>query len=416
MNKIRALIVLSLGFPALAWACSGAVEPANNPGDGGLDAPLDDVPETTPEAGPDATDDMSWDGGLPRLGLYTVKTDGTGLSLLLDAGTRELSHVRLSPSGWLVATRYGKDPDGNGLSMENEIGIGAHYAGTEIVIFRREAPTAQSVVAGTVSGGTAANPSWTEDGKVIFVQGLPDAGAAEVHLARASFGALPAVASIETVATPPSLLVPVDPHQSGPSDGTGIISFTATVNLSGKWMRPVWKMPATGTSVIGSVGFVGCPICPSTGGCCGWTTLSDVLGTNDSRMSNSGSQILWMQQDPNISASVGPVTLYPYRQVMGPMDGGPQVTLPAVGTDPTTTLSYGEWRADDKEITYWSIEIAGAVLRQFLWVMSPDGSGRRKIPLPSGLCPQHPSYLGPSEIVFNAWRGGPDGTCDVAKL
>jgi hypothetical protein len=62
------------------------------------------------------------------------------------------------------------------------------------------------------------------------------------------------------------------------------------------------------------------------------------------------------------------------------------------------------------------IEVEGSVLRQFLWAMSRDGSGRRKIPLPANLCPLHPSYVSASEIVFNAWRSAADGTCDVAKL
>ena len=45
------------------------------------------------------------------------------------------------------------------------------------------------------------------------------------------------------------------------------------------------------------------------------------------------------------------------------------------------------------------------------------GSNRRQIPLPAELCPQHPSYLSETEIIFNAWRcSTSECNCDVAKI
>lgn len=416
---LRRIVVMTVvvGSVVDVWACS-------SDGDGTtkvLDAGASDSPAIGPDASTDApvtpdSDAAIADAGTPALGVYTVNVDGSGLTLLVDTGDRQISHPRISSTGWILGTKYGKDPDGNGRAMEDEANIGAHYEGTQIVAFRPEAPGVQAVIAGTTVGGVAANPSWTDDGKVIFLTSEVDAGPLGVHLARASFSAFPTVASIEAIPMPKELLIPVDPHQIGPSNASGSISFSASVSLGGKWQRPIWKMPATGTSAIGAVTFVGCPICPSQGGCCAWSDIGDVLGTNDPRFNHAGTDIMWMQQHPLVSVPIGTLALHPFRQVIRPLDGGPQVDLPATGTAATTSLAYGEWRADDQEIVYWSIEIEGTILRYYLWKMNPDGSGRTKIPLPPDLCPQHPSYVTAQTIVFNAWRAGPGGTCDVAKL
>jgi hypothetical protein len=385
-------------------------------GDAAVDAALIDaaLDVSSESAAPDASEASAF----PLLGVYVVGTDGGGFALLADAGSRELSHVRTSADGgWLVATRYGKDPDNNGLAMENEVNFGAFYDGTEIVTFQRATPYAESVVAGTPDGGLAANPSWTADGKVLFITNAPGAAVTSTHLARATFSTVPSVTSIDAVPVPATHLVPVDPHQVGPSNASGTISFSATFQLSAKWMRPVWTMPATGTTSTGNVSFLGCPVCPLEGGCCGFSNLDDVLGTNDSRISHSGGDVLWMQQDPNVSVQLGSTTLYPYRQVMRPLDGGVQVPLTPAGTAATTTNSYGEWRLDDQEIAYWSIAVEGAVVRQHLYVMDRTGSNPRMVPLPASLCPLHPSYLSSTELVFNAWRADPaDGSCDIARL
>lgn len=446
----RALVAIAAVLVAIA-ACDGSQDggvqdAGSSGGEGGgttdagaldaADATMGDAASTTDadagvnDAGSDVADASAadaattdgasgGDAGLPVLGVYTVDVDGGGLTLLVDAGTRELSHVRVSPDGgWLTATRYAKDPDSNGLAMENENGIGAYYEGTEVVTFPLASPYSTTVITGTPTGGLACNPSWTDDGKVIYLAQAPsDAGTTKVHLERATFGTVPSVASIATVPVPAELLVPVDPHQHGPSDATGFITFTAVFQAAGKWYRPVFKMPATGTTLLGQSPAFGCPVCPLQGGCCGFAQLADVLGTNDSRVSHSGGDVLWMQQHPDKPAVVGPVTFYPFHQAKRPTDGGVQVDLIPNGASSLTTFSYGEWRGDDQEIAYWTIEIDGAALRHHLWVMNPDGTNRRMIPLPAGLCPIHPSYLGGTRIVFNAWRGAAsDGSCDVGKI
>ena len=443
MNVLRLVAAYGLLLAACADdVAGGGGDPANDaasanpdpvPDDAAVDATLatDASADATLSADAASSDASTGDGAppdgpavdagdagaFPRLGVYTVKVDGGGLTLLVDPGTHDLSHVRGASNGWLVATRYGQDTDLNGLAMEDEAPLGAHYDGTQVVAFERSNPAVQFVVSGVTSGGFSCNPSWTDDGRVLFLWNAPGAPITNARLMRATFGTLPQVINLETLTTPSELIIPVDPHQRGPSDG-GTIVFSATFEQApGAWMRPLWKMPAGGAFTMAQVGFIGCPVCPLQGGCCKAATPDGVRGTNDARISHGGGDVVWMQQHPDIVATVGAQSFNPYRQSKRPLDGGPQVELNPPLTPPTTQHAYAEWRPDDKELTYWSIEIDQNVLRHFLWTMAPDGSNRRKIPLPPELCPQHPSYLSAHEIVFNAWRGASgDNNCDVAKL
>ncbi len=368
--------------------------------------------------------DGGGDGGeaFPLLGVYTAALDGGQLTLLVDAQARELSHVRrLGTTRWLVATRYGLDPDHNGLAMEDEIGVGPSYSGTEVVVFPMDAPTELTVLTGTPDAGMAANASWTEDGKVLFVRAEPGAASSLVRLT-VSLSPLPSVTAEETIALPAQLASPVDPHQSGPSDG-GRVVFSAwylhTSDGGSLWMRPVWMAPATGAASLGQVTAVGCPICPAQGGCCGWAALKDVLGTNDARMNHAGTEVAWMQQHPSVSFPAGAGTAYPWRQAKRPLDGGTQVDLAPSGTSSTTSNAYAEWSPDDRLLAFWSIEAVDGVVKHFVNLMGADGSGRVRVPLPDVLCPQHVSFLDAEHLVFNAWRcGAADAgcSCDVAYV
>jgi hypothetical protein len=300
--------------------------------------------------------------------------------------------------------------------MENEEGFGAYYVGSEVVVFPLTAPASITVIAGTAAGGMAANASWTDDGKLIFIHQPLGGDATSTRIVRATFTSVPEVAAIEVVPLPAPLLVPVDPHQRGPSDATGKLVVSATFQSGDLWMRPLWQLPASGDPTFSATSVVGCPICPSQGGCCGWANVADVLGTNDARINHAGTQVMWMQQSPVVSATVGGQTFHPYRQIMRTFVEPGQVELTPAGTAETTSLTFGEWRADDAELVYWAIELEGAVVRNNLYVMSPDGGARRRIPLPRELCPLHPTYLGPTEVVFNAWRCvGPQCSCDVPR-
>lgn len=354
-------------------------------------------------------------GTLPRLGVYAVGVDGSSFRLLLDPGTRDLTHVRKQPGGdWLTATRYNVDPDRNGLSMEIESGHPNNYAGAEIVVFPMSQPNAITKVAGAVPGKLCANSSWTADGKLLFIQQDHPTNPDWTRFKRASFSALPTVAQIDPVPAPPELLLPVDPHQVGPSDGTGSIVFAALFQHPSGWMRPVWRMPAAGATSLAGASFVGCPICPANNGCCAWPTFPEVLGANDPQLNHAGTDVIWMQQHPNVSA--GSPRLYPYRQQKKPASG-PQVDLTAPGVAPLTSQTFAVWREDDREVVYWAIELEGTKVRQNLYRMNPDGTERRRIPIPAQLCASHPNYISATEIVFSGWRcAGTECTCDVGKL
>lgn len=365
------------------------------------------------DGGQDAQPDGNGVPDLPLLGVYTVGVDGTNLQLLLDTGTRELSHVRRKAgTDWLTATRYNHDADGNGLAMETE-GPGAYYGETEIVVFTRSNPAAATPVCGNVGSSSepgqqliCANGSWTEDGKLIFIRGTEAGG---TGFKRLTFSTLPTVKSEENIVLPDVFTHPADPHQAGPSDASGTFVFSANwTDPTYGLMRPVWKMPASGGTTIGNgtdphhVVLFGCPRQPNSDSCLGWgfdpANLGSVLGTNDARINHSGTDVIWMQQQPEVAVG----NAHPWRQHKRAIDGS-QIDLTPPGLHFATTLSYAEWRSDDQQLVYWRIEPVEKV-RLSLYTMSPDGSSHKVLPLPEQLCPTHPSYLSDTEIVFTAFR------------
>lgn len=365
------------------------------------------------DAGVDAGSPGIDAGGFARLGVYVVGIDGGSFRALLDPGTRGLTHVRQLPgTDWLTATRYTVDLDGNGLAMELEYGA-AFYGGTEIVVFQRSQPSVMTRVAGGLAGTLCANSSWTEDGMLILTQ--QDQPTGGTRLKRVRFSSLPNVASVDVVPTPAELMLPVDPHQVGPSDGGGVVVFSAKFQHPTGFMAPVWRMSSAGAESLSGVSVVGCPICPANGGCCAFATLEAVLGANDPRMNHAGTEVSFMQQSPHIFVNLPPL-LHPYRQVRK-VEGQAQTDLSTPGIAGTTSETFIEWREDDQQGVYWSMEVVGATLRHSLSVMKPDGTARQQIPIPRELCPSHPSYLSDSEIVFSAFRcSGPSCTCDPMAL
>ena len=368
----------------------------------------------TPDGGTDAAlpDAMQ---SLPPLGVYIVNVDGTGLTLLTDSGIRQLTHVRVQRSSdWMTATRYNQDFDGNGLAMELEAGApgGLNYAGAQIIVFRRSAPRVITEITPSVPGKIIANSSWTSDGRLIFLQQDHPSDPNLTRIKRATFTSMPSTFQIDAVTLPAELVLPVDPHQSGASDASGSLVFPALFHHPNGWMGPVWKIPASGTTDLSQVRLVGCPICPFQGGCCAFPTVGEVLGTNDPRLNHAGTEVMWMQRHPDVSFNLGSLQGYPMRPHKLVLSGTTPVDLTPPGVAATTSVSFGEWRPDDGEVVYWQIQIEGTALKQRLFRMAPDGTNRQAIPLPEQLCPQHPSYLSATEIVFSAFRCfGTECTC-----
>jgi hypothetical protein len=414
--------------------CTG--ESAETTLDGGIaDATSTEDADAEADAAVPAPDASS-EFVIPRLGVYTVKTDGSELALLTDTGTRAYTHVRSNPDNdWLTATRYNNDLDGNGLAMEGEeVGDGSpHYGGTEIILFRSSSPndvfsvSADGLVCDTPSA-ICANSSWTSDGKLILLNSHDGSGSND-WIKRVTFTTVPEAASVESLLLPPQLFAPVDPHQYGDS-ATGVIVFSALFNQGTppeqKWMRPLWKIPAAGaaTFVTGQTEFVGCSTCVSEGGACCSETEPElvVAGTNDARISHDGQSVLWMQSSREVTGDILGVTLNPYRQFIKPLVGGMQAALEDSLADDTTTHAYGEWSPDDAQIAYWELWVSGNSMptfrvREELFVADVDGINRQPVPLPEELCAAHPSYLDQDTLVFTGWKcGGENCSCHPAAL
>ncbi len=395
--QLRASLI-ALGVWTVAGCNSGG---GDKPDAASTDAAFSD--------GSDGDHDAAIDGpdALPALGVYTVNTDGTGLRLLVDAGTQHLSHVRqLAGTDWLTATRYTEDPDNNGLAMEVEANApgGLNYGGAQIVVFRASSPTTVTAITPVVAGKMTANSSWTSDGKLIFLRQDHPSDPNWTRLERATFTALPGTFTIDAIPLPPELILPIDPHQSGASDASGSIVFPALFHHPSGWMRPVWKLPANGATSLADASVVGCPICPEMSGCCAWPTVAEVLGTNDPRFDHAGTRVTWMQQHPDVSFDLGALHGNPMRPQSRVLASPASVDLTPPGVAATTSVSFGEWRHDDAEVVYWTLALAGTALQQHLFRMAPDGTQRQAIPLPPELCPHHPSYLSSTQIVFSAFR------------
>lgn len=363
--------------------------------------------------------DLGADGdpglSFPRLGVYAVNLDGSDLRLLFDAGTRAVTHVRKQPnSSWMTATRYIKDPDGNGLAMEVEAGAGAHYDQTEVIVFDSLAPAQVFVIAGGDDGKMCANSSWTDDGKLIYIHQDHALDPNLTRLKRASFSQLPVLESIAPIPVPDNLFMPVDPHQLGPSDASGSLVFSALFEHPSGWMRPVWKMPASGEASMQATELVGCPVCIAQGGCCAWPSFAEVMGTNDPRLNHAGTAVNWMQQHPELSVDVGPFTVHPWRQHML-VFGQQSLELPTTGVADATSLAFGQWSPDDARLAYWAIEI-DTVVKNRLYTMDSEGQDRQRVPLPDELCVTHPSFIGPNRLVFTAWRCGQYCSCSPEHL
>lgn len=422
---LRRWLVWALPFvPAIACSESESSDEHDPKPDAALDSASGGSSGSGGQAGSagvagDAAGDAAEDGSpaLPRLGVFSVRVDGSDLKLLVDTDKRQLSHVRKGPGDWLTATRYNDDVDGNGLAMEGEGGPSPHYGNTEIVLFPRTNPALVTVVAGGTPDRLCANGSFTADGKLLYLHQDDPANPARPRFKRATFSALPNVQSTAVVEVPPELF-PVDPYQTGPSDSAGVIVFPAVFQHSSGFMRPIWQMPAAGTTNLADVKVVGCPLCPANSGCCAFPTLDEVVGTNDPIIDPQGSRVAWMQQHPDVSLPLGTTKIYPYRQSVATF-GKPQVDISPPSTPTTTIQSYMQWRPDGGELVYWEIQIdlSSVSVKQPLFKMAADGSGRQQIPLPADLCASHPSYLDADTIIFSGWRcGGSPCSCAAEKL
>ena len=350
---------------------------------------------------------------IPALGVYQVKVDGTALRLLADTGTRQITHLRKQPGeAWMTGTRYQNDLDHNGYAMEVE-GDAASYAATEIIVFALDDVAHATVIAGGVPDKLCANASWTVDGRLIFVQQDDPRDANWTRIKRARFSTVPSVSGIDAVELPATLLVPTDAHQVGPSDATGQIVFASFFHAASGWSHPAWRIPAAGTVVESSAALVGCPMCGDT--CCAFAQIDQVLGVTDPRFNHAGTEVSFMQQSPGVS--FGTPAQHPFRQQRRLLASATQTDLTGAEIAPETSLTFVDWRADDLEGVYWSIEAVGGVVRNALYTMSPDGTNRTRIALPDDLCPTHPSYVDDDTIVFSAWRcGGTSCSCDVGKI
>jgi dipeptidyl aminopeptidase/acylaminoacyl peptidase len=98
-----------------------------------------------------------------RFGLFTSRIDGQDVQRILSDPKREMNHARVSPDKqWITFTRYNHYGP-QGLAREDPEG----YEESEIMLVRLDGSGLASLVP-PKKGIVAANGQWTEDGKAIL--------------------------------------------------------------------------------------------------------------------------------------------------------------------------------------------------------------------------------------------------------
>ncbi len=302
--------------------------------------------------------------GDPQLfGVYTATLDGNNMTLLLANPTQEMTHLRLSPDKqWITFTRYNKKGPG-GLARE-EFG----YMYTEVMLMRADGTDVQTLVA-PQKGIINANSSWTPDGKgIIFVstdnpQRKPRVYQMDLESRQRT-----------RVPTPQGLDV-ADPHW--------IVDCIVFPVHQGQ-AYPIWAMKPDGSRAE-QLTYPQIPLSRQDG--------KFQLGDYDPRLSPDGSKVVFMRYFGNDNWHV---------VVFDRITGKEQDLSPAESVDAVPT-----WSSDGALLIFWHANLKN-LPETGLYTMKPDGSDRKRIPLPRGYHHKSPHFFpgeGSSDetrIIFSA--------------
>jgi len=302
--------------------------------------------------------------GPDRYGLYSARLDGSDWHAIVTSPDQQMTHPRVSPDGkWLTFTRYHRKVHG---AAREENG----YRETSIELVRLDGTAARTVVA-PARGVIAANSSFTPDGRglVYLSTDAPDRRP-QLHVIDLASG------RVSRLPTRPNLLV-ADPHWVG-----DLVAHTRV----GQGVDQIWGMHPDGS---------------------GAGALSQPPASTDRR----GSRHNPGDYDPRIAPDA---TRVAFMRHFGAEEWHVLVLDRASGTTrdlsaPGVTESLPDWSGDGQLLIFTVIDRVRPQ-RIGLHVMSPDGSGRRQLPLPRGYVYFHSSFVpgdgsGPdARIVFAATR------------
>ena len=284
--------------------------------------------------------------------VWISKLDGSERKLILSHPTRQMTHTRVSPDmKWIVFTTY-HIPDKDGFAKE-----GGTYANTEICLFKLGG-TEIKTIAGPVPGEVNANATFSSDGKRVIFASTRSGKGAQLHWYDIGTGAT------TQVPTPPSLHRLSDPHEVGDK-----IIFPSHSDDSGV-LQGIWMMNRDGSEAR-QISF------PKMNA--GAPAESLRQGDYDPRLSPDGSRV-------TIFRNVGGAF---HTVVLDIASGGEtDLTEPLFPERTLTAEGVAAWSSDGKLLVFRHIAVPKEGPQGVgIYIMKPDGSGRKRIPIAKGEFP-----------------------------
>ncbi|MHA2283343.1 MAG: TolB family protein [Promethearchaeota archaeon] len=301
-----------------------------------------------------------------RFGIFISTLDGKNIQRIASDPYREMNHARVSRDKKLITfTRYnskGRD----GFARE----LNSSYDQSEIMVMRMDGSELRNLTSPR-KGKVAFNSYWAPNGK-SFIYVHNDNAKSKPNIYRFNITSK----RITRVPTPQGLEV-ADPHQVGNK-----IVFPVTHHTKGnRFHGDIWIMNADGSQAKKLTE-------PKIG-----KNFTPPFGDFDPKLSPDGSKVAVMRHldGPNWHIIVVDVKTGKERNLSK-----------SVATD-----AVPEWSSDGKLLIFWHVDLKN-LKNSGLYTMRPDGSNRKRIPLPRGYFYTMPAFF-PGEgsgsnahIIFSA--------------
>jgi len=290
-----------------------------------------------------------------RFGLYWCTVDGKNLTEIITGPKREMTHARVSHNHeWITFTRYNNFV--NGLATEDN----ANYVMTEIMLCRIDGSDLQTLVP-PKSGCINANGQWMPDDKAIL------------YVSTDTPNRMPQlfIVDIKTKKRTPvpmdSQYLPTDPHIVD-----DMLVFPARTRAMKKTAIYLMKKDGSGLKRI--------------------TNVPD-MAENDPKLSPDKSKVVFWRNVPGKSPH--PILrTQQWQTILVDLKTGEEKNLSPSGA----IDGMAEWSSDGKLLVLWQLNMAEAIKKVMslpptapipapeasLFVVRPDGTGRKRIPLPKG--------------------------------
>jgi Tol biopolymer transport system component len=300
-------------------------------------------------------------------GIYTCTLDGGNLQVLTRDRSREMNHARVSPDHqWITFTRYNRRGP-SGLAIETE-----GYQETEIMIMRPDGTGLESLVPPR-RGVVAANGYWTPDGKAILYVSNDN------PQRRGQINRIDLATRRITRVDLPEHLWMADPHPVGEKLAFTVYRPEEKINF-------VWLRDSEG----GGVRQLTHPVVADVR-----EPLPVHLGDFDPKISPEGSRVVVFRH----------VDKQNWHMVIVDVETGAENDI----SDAVALDMVPEWSSDGELLIFWHVDLSD-LRNSGLYTVRPDGTDRRKVPLPGGYFYNMPAFF-PGEgsgedarIIFSAKR------------